>query len=249
MTLRRCGPRALQIRYRPSVVEPLALLAAIQRLGASDCERVDLQCWLGQWRTSFVGCPNDAILYLTGLTAAAQSTRQRHFQARRYALGSVATDAAFAPIQRAWRAARGVKHPDLIEAVREASRGRYLEILPQQGAARLVVDVVGDGYSLFGNGWKSVAVGGRFEDMPDYEYAQWAALGYREVFRSGEPIFEEITAAVRFLRSGRLLLSYRRVILPIGGGEHPDLLLGATLSQHVVRLDREPVDKFGDVAE
>ena len=75
--------------------------------------------------------------------------------------------------------------------MREASCGRYLEVVPQDGASRLVLDAVGDGYSLYGNGWKSVAVGGRFEDMPDFEYAQWAAQAYREAFRSGQPIFED----------------------------------------------------------
>lgn len=249
VALRRRGPRVVEVRYRPSLVEPIALLAAIDRLDHDDCDRVDLHWWIGEWQAPFIGRRTDAIQYLTGLAAAAQSTRQRDFHARRYALSAIATDAAFARIQHAWRAARGVKDSGLIEAVREASCGRYLEVLPREAAAKLVIDAVGTGYSLFGGGWKSVAVGGRFEDMPDYEYAQWAAQGYRDAFRAGQPIFEDITAAIRLPRSGRFLLTYRRVILPIGDSEHPDLLLGATLNQHVVRLDLEAIDKFADVVQ
>ena len=94
-----------------------------------------------------------------------------------------------------------------------------------------------------------MAVGGRFEDMPDYEYARWAAQAYREAFRTGQPIFEDITAVVRLLRTGRLLLTYRRVILPVGGGEHPTVLLGATLDQRVTHLSLGAGDEFGDVLQ
>ena len=123
-----------------------------------------------------------------------------------------------------------------MEAVREASCARYLAVDPRDGAAKLVLDAVGEGYSLYGNGWKSVAVGGRFEDMPDYQYACRAAQAYREAFRSGQPIFEDVSAVVQLLSAGPLLLKYRRAILPIGSGERPSLLLGATLNQSVTRL-------------
>jgi hypothetical protein len=133
-----------------------------------------------------------------------------------------------------------------MEAVREASRGRYLEVDPQDGASKLVLGVVGEGYSLYGNGWKSGAVGGIFEDMPDFDYARRAAQAYREVFRTGQPIFEDVTAVVQLLRTGPLLLKYRRVILPIGG-EQPALLLGATLDQQVTHLPVGAGNELGDV--
>ena len=94
-----------------------------------------------------------------------------------------------------------------------------------------------------------MAVGGLFEDMPDFEYARWAAQAYREAYRTGEPIFEEVSAAVRLLRRGRLRLTYRRVILPVGSGEHPTRLLGATLDQRVTQLPLGADDEFGDVLQ
>lgn len=249
VALRHRGPRTVEVRHLASVAKPMALLQAVQWLGGRNWDRIILVSWLGEQQTYCIGDLAETIPYLMGLAMAAQSTRQRDFEAHRHAPSAVAKDAAFARVQAAWRAARGVKDRGLIEAVTEASCGRTLEVVPQQGASRLVLDAVGTGYNLYGRGWKSVAVGGRFEDMPDYEYAQWAAQGYREAFRAGEPIFEDITAAIRLPRSGRFRLTYRRVILPIGGGEHPDLLLGATLNQSVTPVDLEPIDKFADVVQ
>jgi hypothetical protein len=195
----------------------------------------------------FVGNFGNAVERLVGRASAAQDKRQQDFQARRRVVPDIAADADFGRIEYAWRAARGVMDQRLIEAMREASSGRHLEVAPQDGASKLVIGAVGEGYSLYGNGWKSVAIGGRFEDMPDYRYAQWASQAYREVFRTGQPVFEDVKAAVKLHRTGRLLLTYRRVILPIGGGERPTLLLGATLGQRVTRLGLEPSDELGDV--
>jgi hypothetical protein len=108
---------------------------------------------------------------------------------------------------------------------------------------------VGDGYSLYGNGWKSVAVGGLFEDMPDFEYACWAAQAYREAFRTAQPVFEDVAATVRLRHAGLLRLQYRRVILPIGSGEQPTLLLGATLQQSVRRLSLGADDELRDILQ
>jgi hypothetical protein len=249
VVLRCCGRGAVEVRYRPSRAKPMALLTAVQWLDRPDWSRIVLRPWPGEQPAHFMGEPADAIAYLIGPASAAQSTRRMDFQARRHPPAAIARNAAFGRIQEAWRAAHGAKDRGLMEAVIEASCGRYLEVIPQGGGARLVMDTVGNGYTLYGQGWKSIAVGGRFEDMPDYEYGQWAAHGYRQAFRSGQPIFEDVTAAVRLRRPGRLRLTYQRVILPLGGGDHPTLLLGATLNQRVTHLAVEPEEGFGDVLQ
>jgi hypothetical protein len=249
VVLRSRGARSIEVGFQPSLVKPIALSTAAQWLSDRDCDRIVIKSRRGSQRTPFIGDAAEAIPYLVRLATAAQSTRKHEFLSQRHALDAVARDAAFARLQAAWRAARDVKTRGLVEAVTQASCGRYLEVVPRDGASRLVMDAVGNGYSLYGRGWKSVAVGGRFEDMPDFEYAQWAAQGYRDAFRAGQPIFEDITAAVRLPRSGSFLLKYRRAILPIGGGEQPALLLGATLNQSVTRLALGAGNKFGDVLQ
>ena len=248
VAVRRYGSHSLEVFYRPSAVAPMALLTAVELLNVSDCERVALASWATDWQT--ILCDRAvAIKHMVGLTTQAQSPRKREFLSQRHALSAVAADATFGPVQHAWRETQGVMDRRLMQTVREASCGRYLVVDPRDGATRLVLDTVGEGYSLYGNGWKSVAVGGRFEDMPDYVYACRAAQAYREAFRTGQPIFEDVTALVRLLSSGPLLLKYRRVILPIGGGEHPALLLGATLDQSVTRLSLGAGDELGDVLQ
>jgi hypothetical protein len=248
VALRSCGNRAVEIRYRPSLVKPGALLKTVQLLEARAEDRHVVLAWTDGWKTALVGKLPAAIAYLTVQAADAQSTRKRDFLSQRHVLHDVGKDAAFGRICDAWHTSRGLKDQRLIEAMREASCGRFLEVAPQDGASRLVIGAIGEGYSLYGDGWKSVAVGGRFEDMPDYQYARWASQAYREVFRTGRPVFEDITASVKLRHAGRLLLTYRRVILPIGG-ERPALLLGATLDQRVMRLGFEPSGELGDVLQ
>jgi hypothetical protein len=213
------------------------------------CERVVLMPGFANRDEQFVSHYAAAIERLTRVTSEAQSTRSRDFHSRRHGRDAATTDVAFRGVYDAWRAARGRRNRGLLEAVREASRGRYLEVVPREGATKLVMAAVGNGYSLYGNGWKSVAVGGLFEDMPDFEYACWAAQAYREAFRTAQPVFEDVAATVRLRHAGPLRLEYRRVILPIGLREQPTLLLGATLQQSVTCLSPGAVDELGDVLQ
>jgi hypothetical protein len=247
VALRRRRSGAIEIRYRPHSVKPMAVLRVVQLV--DECERVVLVPGFADRDGQLICRCGAAIERLTRLTSEAQSTRRCDFHARRYERKTAADDAAFGPVYGAWRAAHGRRNRDLLEAVRDASRGRYLEVAPRDGATKLVMAAVGNGYSLYGNGWKSVAVGGLFEDMPDFEYACWAAHAYREAFRTAQPIFEDVAAIVRLRHAGPLRLEYRRVILPIGDGEHPTLLLGATLQQSVTRLPLRADHEPGDVLQ
>jgi hypothetical protein len=240
-------PRTIELRFRPSIVNPVAIVKAAEFLGERDGVRVIMKS--SEDPPPFLGDRDRSIAHLTGRATDAQSTRKDDFLARRYLLPSAALDADFARILEVWKASPRSKSSCLIEAVRAASGGRYLEVVPNYASDRLVIGKVGDGYSLYGNGWRSVAVGGRFEDMPDFEYARWAARAYRDASRIREPIVEDVAATVDLPPAGRMLLTYRRVILPLGRSERPGLLLGATLGQKVTRLDLEACDEAGDVVQ
>jgi len=247
VVLRRCRSGAVEIRYRPASVKPMAVLRAVELL--VDCKRVVLVPGFGDRDGELISDCRAAIERLTRLTSQVQSTRSCDFRSRRHGPGAAVADAAFAPVYTVWRAAHGRKTRTLLEALREASCDRYLEVAPREGAAKLVMAAIGHGYSLYGDGWKSVAVGGLFEDMPDFEYACWAAQAYREAFHTAQPIFEDVAATVRLRQAVPLLLEYRRVILPIGGSGHPTLLLGATLQQSVTRLSLAAIDEPGDILQ
>lgn len=245
VALRRCRSGAVEIRYRPNAAKPMAVLKAVELL--EEAQRVVLVPGFTDRDGQLISDRAAAIERLTRLTGEAQSTRTCDFRSRRHEHSAAISDAAFGPVYAAWRAANGVKDRKLLEAMRDASRGRYMEVVPRNGAAKLVMATVGDGYSLYGNGWKSVAVGGLFEDMPDFEYACWAAQAYREAFRTAQPIFEDVAATVRLRQAGPLLLEYRRMIVPVGSNEQPTLLLGATLLQSVRRPPFGAGDKLVDV--
>jgi hypothetical protein len=234
VALRRRRSGAIEVRFKPNSVKPMALLRVVKML--ERCERVVLVPGFANRDEQLISHRAAAIERLTQVMNEAQSSRARDFYSRRHWRGAAAADGAFGPVHKAWCAAGGRCNRDLREAVRDASGGRYLEVFPREGATKLVMAAVGNGYSLYGNGWKSVAVGGRFEDMPDFEYACWAAQAYREAFRTAQPVFEDVAATVRLRHAGPLRLEYRRVILPIGNGDQPTLLLGATLQQRVRRL-------------
>jgi hypothetical protein len=244
VALRPCRNGTVEVRFHPGLVKPLALLRAVQWLDDHDCNR----CVLGpgiDGRPVTVLPRLEAIGRIIAWAEDAQSRRRGDFKALRHPWGAPTTDAHLGQIQDAWQASRGTRRHALMAAVREASCGRYLEIVPHDGASRLEIGAVGDGYSLYGRGWRSVAVGGRFEDMPDYAYAQWAAQAYRDAHRAGAPIVEDVAAIVRLPGAPALRLTYRRVIMPLG-----DVLLGATLGQTIDSvLGLEAGDEAGDVLQ
>ena len=132
VALRRRGSRALELFYRPSAVSPMALLTAVELLNVSDCERVALASWTTGWQTSLFGDRAVAIKHLIGLTTQAQAPRKREFLSQRHALSAAAADATFGPVQHAWRETQGVMDHRLMQAVREASCGRYLVVDPRR---------------------------------------------------------------------------------------------------------------------
>ncbi|MBO0741150.1 MAG: hypothetical protein J2P51_06970 [Hyphomicrobiaceae bacterium] len=247
VALRRRRSGAMEVRFRPNSVKPMAVLRVVKML--ETCERVVLVPGFANRDEQLISHCAAAIERLTQLTNEAQSSRARDFYSRRHWPGAAAADVAFGPLHETWCAARGRRSCHLLEAVRDGSSGRYLEVIPREGATKLVMAAVGNGYSLYGEGWKSVAVGGLFEDMPDFDYACWAAQAYREAFRTAQPVFEDVAATVRLRHAGPLRLEYRRVILPIGNGEQPTLLLGATLQQSVRPLALGADDEVRDVLQ
>jgi hypothetical protein len=242
--LRRGRKGTVEVRFRPGVVKPLALLRAVRWLDDHDCDRCVFDPGI-DGRPVTVLSPLEAMGRIVILAEDAQSRRKGDFKALRHPWGAPTADARLGQIRDAWQASRGNERHALMAAVRAASCGRYLEIVPHDGASRLEIGAVGDGYSLYGRGWRSMAVGGRFEDMPDYAYARWAAEGYRDAYRAGEPLVEDIAATVRLPGAAALRLTYRRVIMPLG-----NVLLGATLGQTVDSvLGLEAGDEPGDVLQ
>lgn len=244
VALRRRCDGAVEVRYRPGAVRPLAVLGALRWLDDHDWDRCVLAPAGGGPLTTVL--PRlEAMEHVADLADDARHRRTGDFRALRRPWGAPVADASLGRIQDAWQASRGLDRCALVAAVREASCGRYLQIIPRDGASRLEIGAVGDGYSLYGRGWRSMAVGGRFEDMPDYAYARWAAQGYREAHRAGAPTVEDIVAVVRLPGEAPLRLTYRRVIMPLG-----DVLLGATLGQTVSSvLDPEAGHEPGDVLQ
>ena len=236
VVIRRRGGAAPEVWYCPKFAADLALLRAVERLDRDRADRMVLHACLSEGLPPFVSEFNDGLAHLMRLAMAEQGRRRGDFMAARHALDRVARDADFGRLYEAYRKAGALRTRDLMETVREASRARYLEVDPRDGAARLVLSAVGPSYSIYGRGWKSNAVGNRFEDMPDYEYATWAATTYRDAFRLRMPIFEDVSAIVRMPFAQPLQLTYRRAVLPLGGGNEPSVLLGATLGQSVSRL-------------
>ena len=247
IALRLRTSKTIELRLRPSIVKPIALVKAAEILGESGAARVLVVS--DDDGEHFLSGTYHSITHFVHRASRMQARRQDDFIAHRYPLGAVADDPEFGPVLAAWQAARGRKSADLLRLVKEASAARCLEVAPNHESDRLIIGAVGEGYCLYGKVWKSIAIGGRFEDMPDPEYAQWAAKGYREAARLGEPIAEDVTATLFVPPHGRVRLSYRRMILPLGGRGRPRLLLGATLGQTVTHLGFEARDKRRNVVQ
>jgi hypothetical protein len=250
IAVRRDRRRSVEFRFHPSTVSERALLRAVDAMRDSrPGTQITLAALHGDEQKHTFNDPAAAIAMAMRLFADARHSRTARFLFKRLPAEHIAQDPGFGAILEVWRARRESASQRLTEVIRSSSQGRYLEVDPLDGASKLILRTIGEGYSLYGNGWKSGALGGRFEDMPDFAYARAAAEAYREAFRTNQPVFEEVTALVQMLRTGLLLLTYRRAILPVGDRPRRHRLLGATLDQRVRRLAFGTGDELGDVLQ
>jgi hypothetical protein len=73
---------------------------------------------------------------------------------------------------------------------------------------------IGDGFDWLANDYQFYAIGERIESLPDKDYGAWVASFYKSVADTGQPRYDQVTAAIEVSRSIPRPYCYERLLLP-----------------------------------
>jgi hypothetical protein len=125
---------------------------------------------------------------------------------------------------------------DCRDLLNEALAGRYMVLKLPEWTRGLQICDVGRGYLSFDDPWLSKAIGRRFADQPDKQYAQWAAQAYYEVGSSEQPTIDDCDVLVGGSNRGARRVQYRRLILPLRSPKGDHFMLSASVLDRSIDL-------------
>lgn len=238
------GPAAVQIRLHPDQVSPGAVASLADRSTAFSTAAVELVYLTQQWNSEqFIGV-DGAKQRIAELCAApaADPSRPRY----------VSTPQDVRPLYRdydnplklllqKWRVSFRRFSDNVIPfAVQHGIFSRMMIVGVKKKEADPVIRYVGEGFSiLWGEETTFRAVGGKLVDLPDKEYANWAAQFYKETASTGEPRFDVVDALLPSAPRGPRI-RYARLLLPWGTPSGETLV---TLSSQTLQYERQTIGK------
>jgi hypothetical protein len=224
------------VSLRPEVVCPRALASTIFLLSDMPPQRTMLSVLSKGWQHRLFQSPSEVVPELVA-ELQRREVDQSDFLRRPRHVDEIRGNNAFAHLMRAWTNAESVFDCEQLRAVvHRMLRGRFVLLEPQRDSRTLIIEDWGHAYGSFDRRWLAMSRGLRFEDQPDYRYANAAMGGYYEVLRSGQPLLDEVDAIISRPRYRRSRIQYRRLILPIRGPTGEMRLLSTSLTDSNINL-------------
>lgn len=222
---------SIQLRLRPSTIDPKALAALFYLLSDTTPRRVVLGYFINAW--GYEICPGNEKVFVRIEELVQDAARRRsdgaYLSTRKDPAGLVdSRDTLLSFLFAKWRASFGVFHDSMMDDL--ATLGlldRTLIVDYYGGSDILIIKNWGKGLRFFGSDWTTKAPGHSMENQPDRDYAAWVARGYREAVQAKGPIFEQIDAVIRAQANSPTRREYERLILP-WRTPHGDVVLTGT---------------------
>jgi hypothetical protein len=217
---------SIRVQLRPVLARPAALGALYLWLHKYAPERVVVTWYNGHWQDEIIGWHHDGWRRITSLLESPEHPGQG-FSRETISPDRLATENPLRHVlEDASRLARIVANP--AQMLPAPLCDRYV-LFTEDNDGELRVCDFGCAMMSRSPQWQRRARGRRIDDLPDWHYGRWVADAYREVWRSGRPLLEEVAAVIDWPELGTLSHAYWRLIVPgIGSGARARLL-GVTL--------------------
>lgn len=205
-----------EVKFRPHVVSPVAVIATIQwLLASSHISRVAITVFDRAWATRIFPTKLTAIHSLFPLCDRVSGQPARHFRSRRVAATSLSHDSPLKEVLARWSACPTL--PRDLDSWAPPCQQKRLIVLEQSASAssKLVFRHVGEGISIFPARWRAIADGLPADYQPDGHYGSWVVGGYEDALKSNTPILEEVDAMIDVGGETRQRSRYRRLLLPV----------------------------------
>jgi hypothetical protein len=103
-------------------------------------------------------------------------------------------------------------------------------------APDVIVDRVGQGFTLFNPAWHQQALGPTLGAYADPAYGAWIASQRLEIATSRTTVFDQVDAIVHFPRLGETRLRYARATFPITLADGAQFIVSAAASDSAINL-------------
>ncbi|HEX3864451.1 MAG TPA: hypothetical protein VHY35_22430 [Stellaceae bacterium] len=208
----------VEIELHPTLVALPALLAVQQQLQTSGVTLFRLKYFTTVWESEITSSVEQAITRLSELCAPqfVAPDRERYlFEPKDYGQLLADEENPLRLMAQKWRAAFGKFDPTLIPfAISHNLLPQLLIIGIKPNASDPVFRFVGEAHaSWLDQQYHLSVLGERVDNVPDKDYAGWAAEFYKNVASNGQPRFDCVTASIQG-RQSPYLTRYERLVLP-----------------------------------
>jgi hypothetical protein len=209
-------PHGLVVTLRPSATNPVTFASALFLISDSVSQRVILSCLDDPPMHVLCSGITEAREKLLCAMDQVEDAREASFVSERRSLDDVPADSSIFKLLAFWGECQGSFDDEQLTTALEAIlRDRFALLSSQANGETLIIQNWGYGVASFGSSWLDMCRGLHFEDQPDYRYGRAAAVAYREVLRSGEPLFDCVDAITSNAGHGKRRIAYHRLIVPL----------------------------------
>jgi hypothetical protein len=231
---------ATHLKFRPSVVSPVAFAALMYWLADRKPQRIMLSTFEGTWAHQVIGSHSLAIPKLAKLIEAAQNQRANDLLRRPRTPGSLADHSPLRSLLNAQtRLVEAFNRDQLAAVLHEIdgeTRGRYTLTTSDANMQNMVLQRVGLGHEETANFWLTRAIGHHVKDFPDVALGKWLAETYTSTLQAGTHRLDDVDATIEWPGLARNRYAYQRLLLPLQTGADGHVLLCATLRDPSIDL-------------
>jgi hypothetical protein len=223
-------PHGFVVTLRPSATNPVTFASAIFLISDLPDQRLVLSCLEDSWTHVLCRDKAEARSRLLHAMDQAEDAREQPFLCERHCLDEVPPNSSISMLLAFWTECRGAFDDDqLSTALNRILRDRFALLSTRGDDETLLIENWGYGTASYWQSWLRRCRGLQFEDQPDHRYARAAAAAYREVLRSGQPLFDHVDAITSNAGQGKKRITYSRLIVPVDRTNGPPWLLSTSL--------------------
>jgi hypothetical protein len=229
------GPGRSSVRCRPRVVTDRGLASLLYVLFDAASPRILLSVFGAEWQHSMhrtVQGVSTIIGCMQASGAAAQAGASRALLNRQIAPQSSPLFSAYAAVVGKLEGAQRLS--DIRAPLDTAFSGRWCVCHVED--LNVIVDHVGNGFTLFNPAWHQQAIGASLDRYADAAYGAWIASQRLEIATSRKTMFDQVDAIVNFPRLGETRLRYARATFPVALADGTQYVVSAAASDSAINL-------------
>ena len=208
----------IEIELHPQNVKLPALLAVQQQVLSSRVKLFRIRYFDTSWQSEITASSEAALSRLSELCSPAFApppSQKFVVEPKDYSTLFHDYENPLRLMAQKWRMSFGNFTPSLISFAIEhqlLSRMMIAGVKPQSRDP--VFRFIVDGFDWLANDYQFYGIGERIENLPDKEYGAWVTSFYKSVADTGQPRYDQVTAAIEGPRSIARPYCYERLLLP-----------------------------------